>query len=278
MSSNHSTAKSVASGVVLGLVTLMAIAAVYSWRNPTSIEQLLALVIVGRIDELKVDDSQEMRLDAIDEKQSGSTDIAQALLAVESPSARLALVKSYIEEFRALLTPTSQKELDAIIVFVDQNPVVLDDLSLLPASYSASLTTIRQELQRALGVVTAVYSELDETTSSPSAARVTPVVGQAYTLTGDLALVESDDILGGTTFVMTNTNYGEPFYLYLTGSQVPVIKETMVGQTVTVEVEVTSIEEGFVRYLVLTGPFLATDSTGTSPVATQSAAGADLSE
>lgn len=277
MSSDHTTLKSVVAGIVIGSLTLFGIAAVYLYRNPTPLEQLLSLVIGSPAEVAEViEETPVVPEETNDGMQAELAGVAAAIAAAESPAARLALVKSYIEEFSALLTPASQKELDAIIVFVELNPSALDDLDSVPASYSASLRTIKGELQQALGVVTVASSQEDEDEASPSAGSSTPraVVGQSYTLTGLLSLVETDELLGGAYFVMTNTNYGEPFYLYLTGSQVPVIEDTMVGEIVTVEVEVTSIEEGFVRYIVLSGPVLGetVDSSDTtaSPSATES--------
>lgn len=277
MSSDHTTLKSVVAGIVIGSLTLFGIAAVYSYRNPTPLEQVLSLVTGSPAEVAEViEETPVVSEETNDGMQVELADVAAAIAAAESPAARLALVKSYIAEFSALLTPASQKELDAIIVFVELNPSALDDLDSLPASYSASLKTIKGELQQALGVVTVASSQEDEDEASPSAGSSTPraVVGQSYTLTGLLSLVETDELLGGAYFVMTDTNYGEPFYLYLTGSQVPVIEDTMVGEIVTVEVEVTSIEEGFVRYIVLSGPVLGetVDSSDTtaSPSATES--------
>lgn len=277
MSSDHTTLKSVVAGIVIGSLTLFGIAAVYSYRNPTPLEQVLSLVTGSPAEVAEViEETPVVSEETNDGMQVELADVAAAIAAAESPAARLALVKSYIAEFSALLTPASQKELDAIIVFVELNLSALDDLDSLPASYSASLKTIKGELQQALGVVTVASSQEDEDEASPSAGSSTPraVVGQSYTLTGLLSLVETDELLGGAYFVMTDTNYGEPFYLYLTGSQVPVIEDTMVGEIVTVEVEVTSIEEGFVRYIVLSGPVLGetVDSSDTtaSPSATES--------
>lgn len=188
----------------------------------------------------------------VEEAQQQAQEVAAAFAEIESPVSRWALVKQFYAKIASALQPETKKQLDTVIVFVEKQPVVLVDPSQLPASMSAILSTAKAELKAARGAVATQKSSEATGTASPSA-----VVGKTFNLTGTLTFLEDDPVLGGSYFKLTDTNYGEPFVLYLNGTTAATTKSTMEGKVVTVQVKVTSEKGGIVTYDVISGPTLA---------------------
>jgi len=261
--SDESSSKGLWIGVTLALVLMLLLAGGFGFTNQNKATQL----------QRQLEETQQQLADVVTEKEEAQTNVvdeikdqvanvAESIGDVDNPLLRFALMKQYVANLASALKPESKQQLDAIVVYVQKNPTVLLQPEQLPASYSATLTAIKQELTAARAQAVAVLKQkvADSLTPTPVA-----VVGQTYNLTGMLTVVETDPILGGTYFKMTDTNYGEPFYLYLSPSNSAQVQQTMLDQVVTVQVKVTSIQDGFVTYTVISGPTLGSTSPTNNP-------------
>lgn len=263
MSSEESSSKGLWIGVVLALLVMVVLAGGFGINSQNKTRQ-----IQRQLEETQqqladvVTEKEEAKVDVVDEIKDQVTNVAESIGDVDNPLLRFALMKQYVANLASALKPESKQQLDTVVVYVQKNPTVLLQPEQLPASYSATLTAIKQELTAARAQAVAVLKQQIANTLTPTPAAV---VGQTYNLTGMLTMVETDPVLGGTYFKMTDTNYGEPFYLYLSPSNATQVQQTMLDKEVTVQVKVTSIQDGFVTYTVVSGPTLATAQPTSKP-------------
>lgn len=261
--SDESSSKGLWIGVTLALVLMLLLAGGFGFTNQNKATQL----------QRQLEETQQQLADVVTEKEEAQTNVvdeikdqvanvAESIGDVDNPLLRFALMKQYVANLASALKPESKQQLDAVIVYVQKNPTVLIQPEQLPASYSATLTAIKQELTASRAQAVAVLKQQIANSLTPTPVAV---VGQTYNLTGMLTLVETDPVLGGTYFKMTDTNYGEPFYLYLSPANATQVQQTMLDQVVTVQVKVTSIQDGFVTYTVVSGPTLATTKPTNQP-------------
>lgn len=200
----------------------------------------------------QVEESKDAMMDeAADQAQQ----VADSMLTVDNPIIRLLLLNAYKTRIANTLTSKTQNDLNTVIVFVQKQPTVL----LQPtSSYPADIQTALSSVASAAAKLKASVAATAQTPTQPETAN--PVVGQTATITGEIRFVAQDPILGGSYFQMNQTNYGQPFFFYLNPTTSSQVMADMEGQVVSVEVEITSVEDGYVTYTVTSGPTLATDS------------------
>lgn len=242
--------------VVIMIFLLVAIAAMIAYN----------VVIQGKVQELTTQVAQSKEQIATAELLVAQTkaqqaqkeqemSVAQQFAELDNPAARLALVKKYYSKIAAALKPATKNQVDTVIIYVEKQPAVLVDPTQLPASYSAILAIAKDEL-KAAKVALAIKKVEEATTVTASASTV---IGKTYQLTGMFNFAHDDPVLGGSYFKMTDTNYGEPFYLYLSSANAASAKTELDNQIATVKVKVTGQKDGYVSYDVLSGPTLATN-------------------
>jgi len=193
------------------------------------------------------------------ELQEGVQEIAEEITDLDSPLARFILTKAYASQLRDLLTPDGVENLDKIIVYVEKTPTVLVQPNpTLPTEISQAVQDLKSEVAtlRASSVATSV-----ETVNSQ--------VGQSMTITGVLAEVSEDTILGGSVFKITTTE-GEEYYLQLSDTNA-VAASKLVGEEVEAIVEITGSENGLVTYDVVTGPTAVNAVPTATPTGTPTA-------
>lgn len=254
MSDDQSSPSKLSIGIIIILLLAVGLLVANTVTSQSKMSQLQKELETAKKDVIAAQEQVvESKKAVVEETTKQAQEIAEAVSEIESPAARFALVKRFYTKVAAALKPDTKAELDDVIIYIERTPIVLVDPKQLPASMSAILTKAKAELSAAKGTVaTQKFTSTTTSTASPSA-----VVGKTFNLTGTLTFVADDPVMGGSYFKLTDTNYGEPFVLYLNGATATTAKSTMDGKVVTAQVRVTSEKDGFVTYDVISGPTLA---------------------
>ncbi len=235
---------------------------------------LAALLIFGfffnrsKIDELtkSLQKTQEQIANVQNEAQGGrenvadtaltsAEDIASAISDVDNPTVRLALAKAYAVRLRALLTASEQEDLDTVVVYFEKNPKVLfENNPTLPAEVKTALANLKTKLTSAKSNSVATMQAVDKATYTS---------GEIVTVTGTIAYVGDDEILGGSIFTLTDSETGYVYYLHLNNTNSQNVQDTMLDEEVTVDIKVTSKAGDPFTFQVVSGPTIASESEET---------------
>lgn len=258
-----SSSKKSNTGWIIGIVALIALAIVGGlwFLNRTKIDQLSRQLAQTQQEVQEVQqESQQTKEGVADSLREGADNITDAIGDIKNPAVRLALAKAYAEKLRGVLDAQTEEDLDTILVYVEKNPTVLvSKPAQLPAEVQTAINNVKTKLANARASVATTVADAKEAAALK--------VGQGIRLEGTITFVADDPVLGGSVFMLT-TDEGKKYYLQFNEANSTNVKNSMVGKEVSVQVRITGIEDGDIRFDVISGPTLVSSA----PTATKSAA------
>jgi len=187
--------------------------------------------------------------------KEGKTEKKQDLVENINPEtiARLALIKAYTNSFKASLNKADLDNLDRITLYIEGNPdVIITKNPNLPEDIKEALASIKLKTNALKNIAVAtVKKQVDQATYT---------LNEKVTLTGPITFVEDDEIYGGSIFELTDTKTGNIYYLHFNEANSTSIKNTMLDEVVTVDIQVTSKVGEPLTFEVVSGPTLIKQS------------------
>ncbi len=238
--------------IILAIVAVLAIGALvfYFFFSQSKIDQLTRALNETKQQVMDVKkESDEAKKETAMTAMEGMRSTADAIKDVQNPQVRLALIKAYAETLRPLLTSTSQKDLDTILVYVNGNPKVLVTKNpTLPKDVVLAINNLKTRARNLKIAGIATMQKIDKELYTQN---------EVVNLTGTIAFVEDDPALGGSVFTLTDSETGYVYYLVFNETNSETIKNSMLNKEVNVTVKVTSKANEPLTFQVVKGPTLA---------------------
>lgn len=204
------------------------------------------------------EETAEAQQEVVSETQEGLQEVGQAISEVDNPLIRLMLAKAYATKLTSALSEQGKEDLNTVIVYVEKQPeILIQPTPAWPAEVKAALTRLQTEIAKAKvkSVAVSLIKAIEDANSK---------VGDSVKLTGLWESTDQAETLG-SVFMLTDSTSGQVYYFQMSGTAAENAME-LVGSEVTVTVKITSEEDGYVTYDVVSGPTEVPVTTPTESV------------
>jgi hypothetical protein len=157
----------------------------------------------------------------------------------------LEAILGFIDEVRPYLSTEAQEDLDMIEEYIQDNPDVLEkEFDEHPQDIQEAFKRVQMEYEEKLG-----SGEIENPDSVIQ-------IGDVFTIVGTLELVDNDSPVGNIYFVEDSDTGAELYFVFPQETIDEINEEEMIGEEVTIELEITDVIDSDVSFIVLSGPAL----------------------
>lgn len=239
---------------------------------------IVGVVIVGLLGYLLYSNSNKVEaptedMAMVDEVKDDQMEVEETTLRtmlIDEMTGSVAVFEEYAVLFKPLLTEQGQENLDLVVVYVRDNPEVLDDPSLVPQDILDAADEFLTEIENAVtlgaGVIINEHmtkelgmgDENNEEMMEEDSMMERVPSGTVATIQGVISQAPNNPF--GVTYEVVDEN-GKYYYFILSPQASADVEANMLGQTVSIDVEITYASDGAVLYNVIAGPTLVQDQS-----------------